>query len=211
MNFTKKFLEETNRIIDTIDVDKIEKIAVILKKCRDDNGRLFFIGVGGSAGHCSHAVNDFRKICGFQAFTPTDNVSELTARINDEGWENSYKNFLIGSLLNKNDAVFIFSVGGGSKEKNISVNLINAFDYSREIGSKIISITGKKDGYASKNSDVSLIFNISNETYHTSYWGTDISYLAFTCVTSFIEKKWNKMGISKIKLNFLFIYIKKNV
>ena len=148
MNFTKKFLEETNKIVEAVDSDKIEQIAHILKKCRDVNGRLFFIGVGGSAAHCSHAVNDFRKICGFQAFTPIDNVSELTARINDEGWENCYKNFLIGSLLKKNDVVLIFSVGGGSKEKNISVNLINAFDYSKKIGSKIISITGKKDGYA---------------------------------------------------------------
>ena len=123
MNFTKKFLEETNKIVEVIDSNKIEKIAHILKKCRDVNGRLFFIGVGGSAAHCSHAVNDFRKICGFQAFTPIDNVSELTARINDEGWENCYKNFLIGSLLKKNDVVFIFSVGGGSKEKNVSVLL----------------------------------------------------------------------------------------
>ena len=169
MNFTKKFLEETNKIVDAIDIDKIEKTADILKKCRDDNGRLFFIGVGGSAAHCSHAVNDFRKICGFQAFTPVDNVSELTARINDEGWENSYKNFLIGSLLKKNDVVFIFSVGGGSKEKNISVNLINALDYSKKIGSKVISITGKKEGYASKNSDVSIIFNISNDKHITPH------------------------------------------
>ena len=169
MNFTKKFLEETNKIVEAVNSDKIEQIAHILKKCRDENGRLFFIGVGGSAAHCSHAVNDFRKICGFQAFTPVDNVSELTARINDEGWENSYKNFLIGSLLKKNDVVLIFSVGGGSKEKNISVNLINAFDYSKKIGSKIISITGKKDGYASKNSDVSIVFSISNKQHITPH------------------------------------------
>ena len=163
MNFTKKFLEETNRIIDTIDVDKIEKIAVILKKCRDDNGRLFFIGVGGSAGHCSHAVNDFRKICGFQAFTPTDNVSELTARINDEGWDSSFSNWLKVSKLSSKDCLFFFSVGGGNLKKKISVNLIQAAKLAKKKDCKIISIVGRDDGYLAHNSDQSLIIPMVNK------------------------------------------------
>ncbi len=162
MKFSKDFLEKNIRTLEAIDTKILEKMILILSECKKNEGRLFLIGVGGSAGHCSHAVNDFRKICNIQAFTPTDNVSELTARINDEGWENSYKNFLIGSKLNKKDVVMVYSVGGGSKEKNISVNLVNSIDYSRKIGSKIISIIGKETGYANKKSDACLVFKIDD-------------------------------------------------
>src|SRR5438067_5827520 len=124
MSFTQQFLSETAKIVETIDADTIEKTAEGLAAVRAAGGRLFILGVGGSAGHASHAVNDFRKICGFEAYAPTDNVSELTARTNDEGWDTTFSEWLKGSRLGKDDALLIFSVGGGNKDKNVSVNLV---------------------------------------------------------------------------------------
>ena len=167
MNFSKNFLNENIATLKDINLEILNKMIKILYECKNNDGRLFLIGVGGSAGHCSHAVNDFRKICNIQAFTPTDNVSELTARINDEGWENSYKNFLKGSRLMSKDVVMVYSVGGGSKEKNISVNLVNSIDYSNEVGAKVISIIGKENGYANKNSDACLVFKIQDKNFIT--------------------------------------------
>jgi D-sedoheptulose 7-phosphate isomerase len=167
MNFSKNFLHENIATLKDINLEILNKMIKILHECKNNDGRLFLIGVGGSAGHCSHAVNDFRKICNIQAFTPTDNVSELTARINDEGWENSYKNFLKGSRLMSKDVVMVYSVGGGSKEKNISVNLVNSIDYSNEVGAKVISIIGKETGYANKNSDACLVFKIQDRNFIT--------------------------------------------
>ena len=140
MNFSKKHLYQTIDIIKEIDVDEIEKIANILSKIKSDGGRLFFLGVGGSAGNCSHAVNDFRKIVGIEAYAPTDNVSELTARTNDEGWSTVFVEWLKISKLKPLDCVFVFSVGGGSIDKNISPNLVEALKYSQEIGSKILGM-----------------------------------------------------------------------
>src|SRR6187401_2740688 len=127
--FSKTFLDESIALIQKLDVAAIEAIVDGLARVREGGGRLFVLGVGGSAGHASHAVNDFRKICGFEAYTPTDNVSELTARINDEGWDTSFSEWLKGSRISQADAVLVFSVGGGSKEKNVSVNLVRALEH----------------------------------------------------------------------------------
>ena len=167
MNFSKNFLEQNIKSIKKINLQTIEKIVTVLRDCKKNRGKLFFIGVGGSAAHCSHSVNDFRKLCNFQSFTPTDNVSELTARINDEGWNNSYKNYLIGSKISKKDVLIIYSVGGGSLKRKISINIINAIKFAKKNKIKIISIIGKKDGYAAKNSSVTLVFNISQKEYVT--------------------------------------------
>src|SRR3954454_3302757 len=126
MSFTSEFLAETVSIINALDDDMVERIAVGLADVREREGRLFILGVGGSAGHASHAVNDFRKICAIEAYTPTDNVSELTARVNDEGWDTTFAEWLKGSRLRKDDALLVFSVGGGSAEKNVSMNIVAA-------------------------------------------------------------------------------------
>ena len=126
MDFINGFLEEANQIINKIDRHQIDKMVKIIRNARDAKGRMFFLGVGGGAGHASHAVNDFRKICGIEAYSPTDNVSELTARVNDDGWESSYLNWLKGSRMTKEDLIFIFSVGGGHIEKNISANIVKS-------------------------------------------------------------------------------------
>ena len=157
MNFSKKHLYQTIDIIKEIDVDEIEKIANILSKIKSDGGRLFFLGVGGSAGNCSHAVNDFRKIVGIEAYAPTDNVSELTARTNDEGWSTVFVEWLKISKLKPFDCVFVFSVGGGSIDKNISPNLVEALKYSQEIGSKILGVVGRDGGYTAKVADACCV------------------------------------------------------
>ena len=146
MNFSKKHLYQTIDIIKEIDVDEIEKIANILSKIKSDGGRLFFLGVGGSAGNCSHAVNDFRKIVGIEAYAPTDNVSELTARTNDEGWSTVFVEWLKISKLKPLDCVFVFQLAV-TIDKNISPNLVEALKYSQEIGSKILGVVGRDGGY----------------------------------------------------------------
>ena len=151
-------IEQTSQNIDKIKLINLVKDLVSLKKRR---GRLFFLGVGGSAGNCSHAVNDFRKLCNLESYSPLDNVSELTARINDEGWENSLKDWLIASNFKKNDALFILSVGGGNKRKNISTNLIKAIDYAKKTKNKIFGIVGKTDGYLYRKGD--RVINIPYE------------------------------------------------
>src|SRR6266513_1863623 len=140
--FTRTFLDESIALIQKLDVDAIEKLVAGLADLRARGGRLFVLGVGGSAGHASHAVNDFRKICQFEAYTPTDNVSELTARVNDDGWDSSFAEWLKGSRVGKRDALLVFSVGGGSVEKNVSVNLVRAIDEGRSRGARIFGIVG---------------------------------------------------------------------
>lgn len=165
MKYITDFLNEAKNIIDSLDTVEIEKMINILKQVRDDNGRLFFIGVGGGAGHASHAVNDFRKIAGIESYTPSDNVSELTARINDDGWDTSYKNWLKVSKLKSKDCIFVFSVGGGNLDKNISVNIVNALSYAKENNSKIIGVVGKDGGYTLKVSDACiLVKSFDNKT-----------------------------------------------
>src|SRR6267142_6972552 len=150
MSFARAHLTEAKRIIDELDVDVIDKMAALLAATRQNEGRLFFLGVGGSAGNCSHAVNDFRKIIGIEAYAPTDNVSELTARTNDEGWETVFVEWLKTSRLKPNDAIFVFSVGGGNLEKNISPNIVRALQYAKGIGAKVLGGVGRDGGYTAK-------------------------------------------------------------
>jgi D-sedoheptulose 7-phosphate isomerase len=157
MTFVQTYLEQTAEIARTIDADALEAMAGVLRKTRDRGGRLFLIGSGGGAGHSSHATCDFRKICGFEAYCPTDNVSELSARINDEGWDTSISNWLKGSRFGADDCVLVFSVGGGSEEKNISMNLVNALKLAREVGASIVGIVGRDGGYTAKVADACVI------------------------------------------------------
>jgi D-sedoheptulose 7-phosphate isomerase len=160
MSFSKAFLDETVEAVKRIDSAAVDRLAEGLGAARDRGGRLFILGVGGSAGHASHAVNDFRKICGFEAYAPTDNVSELTARINDEGWEGVFAEWLKTSRLKENDALLIFSVGGGNVEKNVSVNLVRAIDEAKKRGAKVFGIVGKDGGYTKKSADECVLIPI---------------------------------------------------
>jgi D-sedoheptulose 7-phosphate isomerase len=154
------FLDETIQAVKQLDVDAIDRLASGLAAARDSGGRLFILGVGGSAGHASHAVNDFRKICAFESYAPTDNVSELTARINDDGWEGVLVEWLKTSRLNKNDALLIFSVGGGNVEKNVSVNLVRAIDEAQRRGARVFGIVGKDGGYTKKTADECVVIPV---------------------------------------------------
>jgi D-sedoheptulose 7-phosphate isomerase len=153
----RDFLNEVQKICATIDVNTIEKLAGELAGLRTGGGRLFLLGVGGSAGNCSHAVNDFRKLCGIEAYTPVDNVSELTARTNDEGFDTIFTGWLEVSRLSNKDALLIYSVGGGDAERNVSVNLMRAIDHARERGAKVFGIVGRGNGYTAKQGDVVVI------------------------------------------------------
>jgi D-sedoheptulose 7-phosphate isomerase len=157
MSYAQQHLQEATRILEILDPDVIERMVDVLAKVRARGGRLFFLGVGGSAGNCSHAVNDFRKLAGFEAYAPTDNVSELTARTNDEGWETVFVEWLRGSRLRPEDGVMVFSVGGGSLEKNISPNLVRALAYAHEIGAAIVGIVGRDGGYTATVADACVI------------------------------------------------------
>ena len=161
-NYSKQHLAEVIKITEQLDDSVIEKIAAILAEVRNAGGRLFFLGVGGSAGNCSHAVNDFRKIVGIETYAPTDNVSELTARTNDEGWDTIFAEWLKISKLNKNDAVFVLSVGGGNLEKNISPNLVKALQLAKEVNAKILGIVGRDGGYTATVADAVVIVPIVN-------------------------------------------------
>jgi D-sedoheptulose 7-phosphate isomerase len=157
MKFTKNYFQNVAKIANTINIKEINNLVIELNKVKKKSGRIFFLGVGGSAGNCSHAVNDFRKLCNIESYTPTDNVSELTARINDEGWASSFVNWLKVSKFKKKDALFILSVGGGNKKKNISTNLVMAIDYAKKINSNIFGIIGKQDGYAKRSSNKVIV------------------------------------------------------
>jgi D-sedoheptulose 7-phosphate isomerase len=157
MSFARTHLDEAKRIIDALDVGVIDRMAEALAALRARGGRLFFLGVGGSAGNCSHAVNDFRKIVGIEAYAPTDNVSELTARTNDEGWETVFVEWLKVSRLKPEDALFIFSVGGGNLEMNVSPNLVRALQYAKSVGSRILGVVGRDGGYTAKVGDAVCI------------------------------------------------------
>ena len=155
--FIQKYLSQVSEIAKTIDVNSIEKVVHILTQVRAHQGRIFFIGSGGGAGHASHATCDFRKLGGFDAYCPLDNVSELTARINDEGWDTSLSDYLLVSRLQENDCVFVFSVGGGSEEKNISANLVQAVKTAKQKGAKIVGIVGKDGGYTYRHADACIL------------------------------------------------------
>ena len=157
MTYTERHLQEASHILQQLDHEAIEHMVEILAGVRARGGRLFFLGVGGSAGNCGHAVNDFRKLAGFEAYAPTDNVSELTARTNDEGWDTVFAAWLKGSRLRKEDAVFVLSVGGGSLEKNISPNLVRALQLAKEVGAAIVGVVGRDGGYTATVADACVI------------------------------------------------------
>jgi len=181
---TAQYFAEARQITELIDYELIERMAEGLADLRARGGRLFLIGVGGSAANCSHAVNDFRKLCGIEAYTPVDNVSELTARTNDEGWESVFADWLKVSRANDNDAVFVFSVGGGDAEKNISVNLVRALDEARRRGLKIYGVVGRQGGYTKQVGDAVAVVPTVNaahvtphtEAFHAVIWHCLVSH-----------------------------------
>jgi len=169
MSFAKEFLGEVSQVVAQLNVDAIEKAASELARVRERGGRLFILGVGGSAGNAGHAVNDFRKICGFEAYAPTDNVSELTARTNDEGWATIFAEWLKGSRVNAKDGLLIFSVGGGNLEKNVSPNLVSAIQVAKKAGASIIGIVGRDGGYTAKEATACVIVPTVNPTHVTPH------------------------------------------
>jgi len=164
------FFKEVKNIAEKIDKKDIQRLAETIYNIKKKRARLFFLGVGGGAANCSHAVNDFRKLCNIECYAPTDNSSELTARINDEGWDSSFVEWLKVSKLNKNDGIFIMSVGGGNIKKKVSINLVNAIKYAKKINAKILGIVGRKDGYTRLHANISILVpNVNNKliTPHT--------------------------------------------
>jgi Phosphoheptose isomerase len=183
MNFTETFIAEAVEILHKLDVSAIEKTVDVLVETREQAGRLFILGVGGSAANASHAVNDFRKIVGIETYAPTDNVSELTARTNDEGWATVFKGWLEGSHLNSKDTVMVFSVGGGDLEKNISPNLVLALQLAKVCGAKIIGIVGRNGGYTAQVADACIIVPVVNSqhvTPHTEAFHSVVHHLLVT-------------------------------
>jgi D-sedoheptulose 7-phosphate isomerase len=169
MTFAEQYLRETRQVIDALDHAMIEKMAQLLAEVRDRAGRLFILGVGGSAANASHAVNDLRKICGFECYAPTDNVAELTARTNDEGWQSVFVEWLKGSRLTLKDAVLVLSVGGGDSERNISPNLVAALDFAKGAGASILGIVGRDGGYTAKVANVCVIVPTVNAAHVTPH------------------------------------------
>ena len=183
MNFSETFITEAIEILNKLDVAAIEKTADILAQTRDHGGRLFILGVGGSAANASHAVNDFRKIASIETYAPTDNVSELTARTNDEGWASVFKGWLEGSHLNAKDTVMVFSVGGGNLEKNVSPNLVLALQLAKEIGAKIVGIVGRDGGFTAQVADACIVIptvNPEHITPHTEAFHSVVHHLLVT-------------------------------
>ena len=195
------YLKEVLEITSKIDKSEIEKMINIILNVKKNEGRIFMLGVGGSAGNASHAVNDFRKIAGIECYTPTDNVSELTARVNDDGWDSSFVNWLKGSRLNSKDCIFIFSVGGGNLEKNVSVNIVNSLKFAKEMGSSIIGIVGKDGGYTAKVADACVIIPVVNPdtiTPHSEAFQATIWHLLVTHPAIKVnEMKWESVDSQK--------------
>ena len=180
MTYAQQHINEAISILQQINITHIEKMADLLARVKQTDGRIFFLGVGGSAGNCSHAVNDFRKIVGIEAYAPTDNVSELTARTNDEGWETVFEAWLKTSKLKPNDLIFVLSVGGGSLEKNISPNLVRALQYAKKVGASVTGIVGRDGGYTAQVADVCVIIptlNSDNITPHSEAFQAVIWHL----------------------------------
>jgi D-sedoheptulose 7-phosphate isomerase len=183
MTFTQRHLDECVRIIQSLDVAAIDHMVDLLAALRARAGRLFFLGVGGSAANASHAVNDFRKIVGIEAYAPTDNVSELTARTNDEGWATVFVEWLRVSRLSANDMIFIFSVGGGNLEKNVSPNLVKAIQYAKEVGAQVVGVVGRDGGYTAQAADACVVVPTVNPeatTPHTEAFQAVVWHLLVT-------------------------------
>ena len=198
MGYIEKYLREVSAIIEKIDVDQTRLMLDLVVKLKESKGRLFILGVGGGAGHASHAVNDFRKICGIEAYAPSDNVSELTARINDDGWETAYVNWLKISKLGTDDLVMVFSVGGGNTEKKISVNIVNSLQYAKDKGAKICGIVGRDGGYTARIADACVIIPMVNPetiTPHTEAFQAVIWHL----LVSHPDLQVNKMKWESLK------------
>ena len=199
MSFSQQFLSEAKQVIDRLNIDAIEGVVSILATTRTAGGRLFILGVGGSAANASHAVNDFRKIAGMEAYAPTDNVSELTARTNDEGWATVFESWLRVSRLNSNDALLIFSVGGGNVEKNVSPNLVAALQFAKTVGAKIAGIVGRDGGYTARVADACVIIPTVNATHTTPHaeafqavvWHLIVSHPALKQA----ETKWESVTV----------------
>ena len=194
MSFTTDYIAEATQILAKLDTGAIEKMVAILAERRQRAGRIFFLGVGGSAANASHAVNDFRKIAGFEAYAPTDNVSELTARVNDESWEDVFVNWLKGSRLRKDDVIFVLSVGGGNLDKNISPNLVKAVQYAKEVGAAILGVVGRDGGYTAKLADACCIVptvNPNNITPHAESFQATVWHLIVSHPTiKAAQTKW---------------------
>jgi len=170
MSYSSQYVAEARQILDQLDLEPIERMANLLAETREKGGRLFILGVGGGAGHASHAVNDFRKIANIESYTPTDNVSELTARINDDGWPSVFENWLKVSRLREDDLILVFSVGGGNLEKNVSPNLVAALKYAQNVGARITGIVGRDGGFTAQVADACVIIptiNSESVTPHT--------------------------------------------
>ena len=189
--FVENYFLEVISIAKSIDYDEIEKIAIALSDLRSRKGRVFFIGVGGSAGNASHAVNDFRKLCDIECYAPTDNISELTARTNDEGWSSVFSSWLKTSNINDKDAIFIFSVGGGNKEKNISNNIIEAIELAKNNNTNIYGIVGMKTGYTALNSDNVVIVPDINSKMITPH-SESFQSVVWHCLVSHPKLNINK-------------------
>lgn len=192
MQYIQQYIAEVHKVADGIDRLEIEKMLSLLVNLRSAGGRLFFLGIGGGAGNASHAVNDFRKICGIESYTPSDNVSEMSARVNDDGWHTVFVNWLKGSRLRASDGVFVFSVGGGNEEKNISANIVHAIRYAKEVGAKIFGVVGRDGGYTAKVADACVVIpavNPETVTPHTESFQVVILHL----LVSHPEMKENEM------------------
>jgi len=196
--FSEVFLREASSIIDALDRDSIEAVANALAASREAGGRLFILGVGGSAANASHAVNDFRKICGFEAYAPTDNVSELTARTNDEGWPSVFIEWLRTSRLQAKDAILIFSVGGGNLEQNVSPNLVQALKFAKEVGATIVGIVGRDGGYTKQVADACVVIptvNAANVTPHSEAFQGVVWHLLVTHpALKVAQTKWESVA-----------------
>ncbi len=195
--FTSDFLSESKQIIEQLDINSIETIATVLAKSRHEGGRLFILGVGGSAGSASHAVNDFRKLAGFEAYSPLENVSELTARTNDEGWNTVMAAWLATSRLNDKDCLLVLSVGGGDAERNVSANIVEAVNLAKERGAKIVGIVGRDGGYTARNADAVTIIPVVNPDHITPQTESFHSLLCHLLVSHPILKtqatKWESV------------------
>ncbi len=202
MQYISKYLEEVALITRLIDRQAIRRVVGILHDLRDKKGRLFIIGVGGSAANASHAANDFRKITHIEAYSPTDNVAELTARVNDDGWDSVFARYLERSNFGQNDAVMVLSVGGGNAEKNISKNIVCALDYAKEMGAKVIGIVSRDGGYTAKVADAYVlvpVVNPENVTAHAEAWQAVVWHaIAFHPDLKMIEGKWESAEKLKI-------------
>jgi D-sedoheptulose 7-phosphate isomerase len=197
MTFTETYLAETKSILERLPVDRIEALAALLARTRANGGRLFMLGVGGSAANASHATNDFRKIVGLETYAPTDNVSEFSARINDEGWAGAFLGWLKVSRLTRDDTLFVLSVGGGDTERNVSPNLVAAIDYARTVGASVVGIVGRDGGYTAKTADVAVIIptvNPQNVTPHSESFQAVIWHLLVSHpLLKQAETKWESM------------------